>query len=457
MGRYDLFRPVKSGRVGRPDVDVNLKLMATLGKMNVSYTDTRLLFAGIDVPPPAEKTLQSWANKVSAVYKEANEQTMADNCEMLKFVQRVTETFQVIVMIDTVYNNSPKGRGFYQPGTQSFTPLIDAVTGLVLAVIAFNKVCSRNCDGVCENCTANFAKHLSMDKSEEFATKTNIQAVLDKGLKITHVLADGSHRIRQVLQAIAKELGVKIEKLECLVHRNRSLRRHFYSLSFSVRLVGREDSPEHNYKKAALVEALAARCCSELIRAKQKFGNDIGAFQLFMVQSRYNILDCFQGHHDNCELLSLVCKGKCDTPPRYLPNSEYINPTAKDIILLKDCINRVLGDNYILECRYGLSTNKVEALHHRTLKLLPKTKLYKLNFSGRNHSAMQNASIGLVQSLKVATEKLGTQHKSSKTEQFFRNLEKVNANKRKISKMKLYFHPAGFSKTFSEINPESDR
>ena len=65
-----------------------------------------------------------------------------------------------------------------------------------------------------------------------------------------------------------------------------------------------------------------------------------------------------------------------------------------------------LSRDSLKQQRFGLNTNRVEALHLRTLKLVPKHKLYLKNFSGRTHSAMLSHSLGGVLSLMKARERL---------------------------------------------------
>ena len=60
-----------------------------------------------------------------------------------------------------------------------------------------------------------------------------------------------------------------------------------------------------------------------------------------------------------------------------------------------------------------LSTNKVEAFHLRTLKVLPKSKTYSGSFEGRVHSAVHNGSVGQVKTYIADTGKMKTNHNMS--------------------------------------------
>ena len=389
--------------------------------MAVSLLDVQLLFAAIDCPPPTEKTLQRLQDKACEVYVEVNKQTMKENCEDIKSMNEITGEQKVVVATDTCYNNPPKGRSMYQPGTQSFSPMLHVDTGLVISCAAHNKLCSRGCDGYCEGCSANFEPHVSMDKSEGMAAIDNFTTVTENNLIITHILCDGTDKVLKGVESLSGETP---EKLECVVHRARALRRKFYGCKFSVDLVGKPSLNTYSYNKAALANALVNRTSNELLRAVNKYAGDFPAYLRHMEAARRCIIPCFQGDHSECEVASLVCQGKCESSPVFLPHQKFISPTEADVIHLYDCIDQMLSPRYLWLCRYGYNTNRVEATHLRTLKLVAKTKLYKKNFNGRNHSAMHNASVGVGGSIQAANTRLGVSLQNWKTALFFKNLER---------------------------------
>ena len=93
---------------------------------------------------------------------------------------------------------------------------------------------------------------------------------------------------------------------------------------------------------------------------------------------------------------------------KHLPFGRPLTATEEDVKLLQAVVDRKLGPEVSAAQTRLLSTNKVEAFHLRTLKVLPKSKTYRGSFEGRVHSAVHNGSVGQVNSYIAATEKMKT-------------------------------------------------
>jgi len=399
---------------GFPAAKVNLQLANFLGKSPMSISDIRLLFASLDSICGSETGLQKLVTRYSSIWKEMNDKKMTDNINIVRDLKSANPSSPVTALTDTVYNNAPKGRGMYQPGTQSFSPLLHAETGLLLAVSTRNKLCSRNelsCS-LNHECKADMKPETPMGNSEMSSLRDNVESVAGKGLKLDNIVSDG-------VNALPEDLPVK---LDCIIHRSRAQGRKMNSITFSEDLVGKTTSTGHSYAKAKLVHAIVRRCSMELFSAVKKYGTGNKLFNV-MRNIRGNIIECFRGDHSQCKKNSLVCNGR---NPKYshLPYCKPINATMDDVVKLQSVIDFKLNDNSISKQTHLFSTNRVENLHLRTLKILPKAKTSKLNYEAKNHSAMINHGIGTATSLALANKALGSTNEDQKALKVLSSLQK---------------------------------
>ena len=358
-------------------------------------------------------------HNISNTWIDVNNANMQNNCKIVNTIATCNNE-SATVMTDTVYNNSPKGRSMYQPGTQSYTPMIHAETGLVLSVKNYNKLCCKN-EKVCSgqhDCEANFESQTPMDASEIKAAKANFEAISKNGLNVTSIICDGT---KKVLQGCSNTSGQGPSKVDCMVHRSRAQRRKFYASSYSDQLVGKGQNCNQGYIKHMLAEAIVNRCTKELYHAAQKYPHN-DRFSEQIEKARQNILSCFQGEHANCPKSSLVCRRKNRYKYFHLPYNRPITPTSEDISKLQAVIDHRLGRNQLGSQRQLKTTNKVESLHLRTLKLLPKTKTCKRHFNSRVHSAMHSQSVGLVSSLLQVNNALGVRNCDRQALKVFKQL-----------------------------------
>ena len=410
--RTKLYKVIPSSR-GRPPVALNTQLGVFLGKSAVSLADVRLLFACLDCTSPSERTLQSTVSAAGNTYGALNTATMQENCQLAKTISMcdgstTDNTRKVTVLTDTVYNNAPKGRAMYQPGTQSVTPMIHAETGLVLSVANFNKLCTKNNTCCTERaCSANYDQHKPMDGSEELAASQNFQSCQENGLNVTHIVCDGTNK---VLKGIREDGNTEPKKVDCSVHLARGQRRKFFSQSYSEELLGKPTNTNFNFVKNKLGNAITNRCSKEIYLARRKYLID-HQFHSHIESVRKNIIPCFSGNHDKCRGASLVCRQKNRFNYRHLPYSKEITPTPLDKVKLQAVVDHRLGKGKLPSLGDLHTTNRVENLHLRTLKLLPKSKTCKKNFDMKVQSAMHNQSVGVANSVFMANGALGAQIK----------------------------------------------
>ena len=213
--------------------------------------DVQFIFAALELPIPWPSALTKLIKKCLGTYQDLNVQQMAENC---------ADKGGITVLTDTCYNNSPNGRAMYQPGTQSITPMLEAVTRLPVAVAAHSNLGGTGTGPA-------FPENVGMDRAEIDAATENFLAVTKQGVTVNSVVSDGTSK---VIEGIRKTLPKVIpEKQECTVHVSRAQRRMFYkcSCSFSQELLGKKSAPTYSYRRTALCEALVKRCSIELKQA----------------------------------------------------------------------------------------------------------------------------------------------------------------------------------------------
>jgi hypothetical protein len=396
--RVQLYDEVEQpSRPGANPPKLNAQLAAVLTKSAISLGDTRLLLAALDIPPVTERSLSKHINQMSPLWADFNKEDMHNNCEVLKAVHRHREdsSMDITCMSDTVFNNPPKGRAMSQPGTMCSTPLLEAETDLhmVLALSTHSKLCTKGvrCNGRHDGgqCSANYPVHRPMGNAEKTAMASNILQVEETGLKVSGLVTDG----------IAKEYniaGFNPEKLHCIVHHARSQRRRVQGMALSEQMTGSKNKTTVSRYKTVLARAISNRCTMELSAARKRHGTGPG-FLVATEAARCNVVKCFTGGHAQCHL-SGVCKVKPsdDTViPAYLPNKSYlVNMSAEDEQKLQAAIDFRLNATAARQQRHLATTNPVEAIHLRTLKVCPKSRTYRRNYHYRNHSAMNSQTRG---------------------------------------------------------------
>lgn len=383
-------------RAGRKCAKVNIQLAGVLTKSPISFSDTRLLFATLDIPAISEKSLRKHVNGISKIWQEINEEQMTINAKIIQTIKKHRNTNNSLMcMTDTMYNNPPKGRYMYQPGTQCVTPLLECETSknLVVSLTSFSQLCTKGprCNLIHENCTANYPVEQSLAAAESRALQNNLRQAEARGLKFTAVVSDGADT------KTTSKLGV--EKLNCIVHMSRAQRRRISKLHLSNYIVGSPEAEKHQKFKQCLSRAISYRCTMILVAARKKFPRNDHAFLGAVRREKDIILNCFSGDHKECVKCSIVCRGSKKTLIDYLPHRQPLRLISLDRTILQKQIDFRLNETAAFRQRSLCSTNKAESLHLRCLKLNPKSKTYKKNYSYRNHSAIHSDSVGSVPSL----------------------------------------------------------
>ena len=432
---------IHDGIKGHRPAAPNVQLGAFMYKSPVSIADVRLLFAAIDCHPPSSTTLQKCANKFSKIYENLNKAQMTENCQLIQNCRNG----HITALTDTVYNNPPKGRNMYQPATQCHTPMIEAETGLILAQKTHSKL----------GPAANVEAGKPMDSCEGNAMAENLQAATSAGLSINTVISDGCTKVNASLQ----QLKICVpERQDCIVHVSRRQRKMLHKCIFSEQLVGKPTDNNYNYVRAYIADRIVSRCSAELAIAKRRFGHSSSKFYKAVEQARENIVACLCGKHDHCKQKSMYCNGK----PKAKLSCPILNATHADIEAIQKVVDYKLSPESVQKQRSVMSTNKVEALHLRTLKVIPKSKLCVRNYDAKTQSAMHNHSVGTTRSLVLACEKMGAPIKSYTANHFVQRSQHMELYgrlyRRRLYVIRLRHHRHSKFiklKLFSKLNVET--
>ena len=428
---FKMFEELTRNDSGRPAAKINRQLAVFMTKSAISYNDVRLLFSSLEIPPISETALINQVNYVSPKWKEINERMMDDNTQILKILKQHKEESSngVLCMTDTCYNNPPKGRSMYQPGTQCVTPMLECETSknMVIALTSMSKLCKKGprCNLLHSGCTATMPVETPISSAEKNALIDNVKQVEMRGLTVEEVVCDGT---------ATKQLdALNIKKQHCLVHMARCQKRRVIKAQLSNRMVGSSNKKIHMRFKQKLSRAISCRCTMELATARQLHETNDEDFLSATSKAKDNILNCFSGDHSTCKESSLICagRGKADSFPKYLPHNRAIEMNRSDRAALQAAIDYRLSRDASYKQRKLQTTNKVEAMHLSCLKLNPKMKTYKRNFSYRNHSAIHSNAIGSSKSILSLMSKLNVYPKSFSGLKSLQNKARYHAARQK--------------------------
>ena len=286
FNRVKFYEEVESDRPkrGNKAVKLNVQFQVALTKEPVGNTAIRNILAMLDIDPPTVHAMQEMANKVGQVFTELNENQLALNRSIVSTVVRIRKgdgdvesgPAPIVVAADGGYNNPPKGRTFYQPGTQSWCPMFSMEEGLEIPV-AFatrSKLCS--CPeakvGVhLKSCTKTFPTHVAMGNSEKEMGKDCAQQIDGKELTVGTVIADGDgHLVSGVQEAITDRV---VERQNCSRHLTKSISRNIGNGSLAC-MPGPTQALKKK-QKYTLAKFVAKRCAWEYREAHRRYGKNL--------------------------------------------------------------------------------------------------------------------------------------------------------------------------------------
>ena len=164
-------------------------------------------------------------------------------------------------------------------------------------------------------------------------------------------------------------------------------------------MLGALKSQRRQQNLAILSNDISKRCYTEMIRAWLAHKGNNDKYFSAVERARATILPCFQGAHKNCHTHSSVCNAatRKQFVPRHLPGNKYLVMTESDKSFMSNVIDYKMSKAMVQKQLNRSSTNKVEAIHKKVFKAVPKSNTFSCNVFGRAHSQILEATLGLKQ------------------------------------------------------------
>lgn len=394
-----------TGLKGPTHCDLNLRFALGLQISGIGIRAGRELLSLMDIPVPSKSSLQRYCDIVSDKTYSLSETVMVENQQKLRNILNNNPDVPFIVSSDTAYNNAPKGRSFYQPGTQAFCPLIETNTSenMVLSYNIANKLCKRcqlhgkNHDG---ECSCNYPKSSPIGNAEKVLAHQHITNLLDKTPDFLPdiVVTDNDGKIAAGMKQALSDAGntKHLTKEDCAVHTSRSQRRIGMSQKWSTSFAGKtgKNITNRNSFINELVGAIVKRSSGELrgAVATGKTDSVVEAVQ----KAKLTILPCFQGNHKFCKQ-SFVCPTAKRKKPRYthLPKKLPLkNMTSSDEEMFEKVVNYKLSEVMTKRQIHNMNTNSCEAFHKKIFRSVPKSNTFSRNVYGRVGAQIITSSLG---------------------------------------------------------------
>lgn len=386
--------------------DLNIRFALALQNTGVAIEAGREILATLDIPCPATCTLQKACNFVSDKVVDLSEQVMADNRAKVRSVLSHSKQEKLIAESDVSYNNAPKGRSFYQPGTQAFCPLVENATSqkLIIAHNTVNKLCKR-----CQlhgqhhkgKCSANYGLQCPIGNAERVLGGANAKVLLtdESPLIPNRIVTDNDGSIFRGMKEIvsAHDPDMLFEKQDCTIHISRGQMRLGMGSSWSAAFAGKKNTPARKVFVQDMVHAVCKRSSAELNGARTKYSRNDVQFKRAVQEARETIVSCMEGNHDKCNKSFICPKSKRRTPhQRHMPKKQDLPKTMKseDRVLLQKIIDYKLCDAMIERQLCVANTNKCEAFHNKMFRSLPKHHTYSRNVYGRVGTQVISGSMG---------------------------------------------------------------
>ena len=329
--KLKFYTEVEREGTGRRAAKTNVQLQVILTKHPIGNAAVRELLASIDVHVPCESGMQRAANKVSDKFHELAEEQLKENRKLVRTVMRLRsedaapsdEIPLVRAQSDVAYNNPPKGRAFYQPGTQAWAPCFVAEPGLENVPIAFrtrSKVCSCVSEGYEKqhkpSCKLNFPPDQAMGNAEHELGKDLAKQLLqdnESALGVKTLITDGDSHLQLGMHSEMEKRGIRVEKGDCTRHTTRSVSRNLRRVKLSIGCTGGPGKTvaERVQNQGKLATFIERRSTHEFRAIHRKYVRHHEDHLEQLIEAghlaKIGILGCIQGHTDVCRQASLTC------------------------------------------------------------------------------------------------------------------------------------------------------
>ncbi|XP_072019593.1 uncharacterized protein [Amphiura filiformis] len=303
-------------KCGRKPAKLNLQLQVALSKQPISNEGMRQVLLSCDINAPCTSSMQKTSNKVMDSFVGVTQDQLKENRIMVNqiMVMRHGKKVDVIAQTDTAYNNPPKGRSFYQPGTQAWAPVFCSEPGLERVVLAFetkSKLCSCVGDNHLKECQNNFPMEEAMGNAEHMLGKACAKD-LETSIGVRELISDGDSHAFKGFQ----EIMPNTTQGNCTFHLTKTISRNI--MKIPIRSCNGKTLQESTKNKISLAKFIEKRCSWEFRKAYDKHGTNIT---------------------------------KLTKPPPGLPRKTYVDLTKAEETRILRVIENKLGKTAILRQR----------------------------------------------------------------------------------------------------------
>jgi len=416
---YKLYEELNSKGRGRKAARANVGFQIGLTTTSIGNAGARRILNHANIISPSKAGMQGQSNSVCESLKVANEHN-------LRSVRRALVTENTMVgqknpnMInvegDCCYNNplfnvdaTP-----FQAGTIATATLVENNSRhkRIVGVHVASKLClvaSRlRASGkhvVCPNhrgiCTANMAENESIGQEGKYYSSI-ANSLKSDDIGLANFTSDGDSK---GYVEISKTQTNPVGHFKDLRHLGNSMRRAINKAPFSKNMLGPKSKVNLRSRFALSIKS---RCMSELKAAHKAHNSDLSKIRQSMPDVVDTIVLCFKGYCGaNCKKYSHVCPGNFRQAKNYLPSIVRIKMTSSDELVLKRCINMVLGHDNLSLTKLLTTTQKCEAVNRSYTAVTPKSVTFSRNASGRIHGQVLKLNNGYGNSAVIKTCALG--------------------------------------------------
>ena len=439
-------------RKGPKPGKLNIQFAVAITSTGTGVRAAQEMLAVMDIPAPSKRILQNRCNQVNDQLVKLSKEVLSDNRRKVQALMEVWDTKILCTESDVAYNNPPKGRSFYQAGTQAFCPLVENITQkkLIVAYNVANKLCKR-CQlqgkGHDGHCSANYKMSEPIGNAEKTLAFQNMTDLLNDSTQLlpSTVTTDNDGKIASGMALASYQSKVGgVRKGDCTIHVTRNQRKKCCTAKWSAQFAGLAGSTRRTTFIKDLADAITKRCSGELsgcIRHINKQASE-EEYLRHAGDARSTIIPCFMGNHSKCSK-SFVCPRRKRQKPhvRHLPQKRYLsNLTPQDSQLLQNIIDYKLSDRMLLRQRNFSNTNKCEALHKKVFRSLPKDNTFSRNVFGRVGSQIVSASLGkakgILKTLETTCTPLSTSGPGEKALQQLSSFDQYDSSRRRTREYK---------------------
>ena len=453
------YKEIPTNTRGPNPAASNVALAASLLDTPLGNSGCRKLLAGMDIPPPAKRTMQTRTNKVCKLVYELNTHDMAKKAQTA-----MDENNGVLSISQDARYNSTNISSRKKPGqnaSQAIAVACENITGsqYIVAAAIQNKLCwtgawlrNKGMEITCPghlDCTANL--HRQAPLSEYELGKKIGQQLGVQGAYVKYVTTDGDGRSAAGVADIMKMLNPMwtVERHADPTH---------IGVSQFIKINNGKLSPgifpsvktKERFKECqkVLAQDIKARTSLVLNELLEKYTGNMDEMRKELPKVLRATIQCYDGDCKDCRRHSYVCDGGATNSwwqrSMFLGTHRITNLCLEenDKDLICEVIKMKLSDAAIEVLKFGTNTQKCEAVNRAISVSLPKNTKYGRNVFGRLGSTVLRLNNGVATSTKMKARRLGIRLSDRCTKAFQQmqaedEYQKKYAKSRKTKRMRL--------------------